>query len=57
MKAGQIMLTLLMLALMACSLFTVSCATQTAKQNARQDGFPEGQWIDLSHDLSSETIY
>jgi kynurenine formamidase len=61
MKARQIMLVLLMVALLACSFLAVACAkqntTQDSKQNAKQNGFPEGQWIDLSYDLSSETIY
>jgi kynurenine formamidase len=33
---------------LAC-LFTVSCT--------KQPGLPSGQWVDLSHDFSSETIY
>jgi kynurenine formamidase len=56
MKARQIMV-----ALLACSFLMVACAkqntTQDSKLNAKQNGFPEGQWIDLSYDLSSETIY
>ena len=31
------------------SLFTMGCT--------KQSGFPSGQWIDLSHDFSAETIY
>jgi kynurenine formamidase len=44
MKARQILL-----ALLSGSLLMSSCA--------KQNGFPKGQWIDLSYDLSSETIY
>lgn len=57
MKARQIMIALLMVALMACTFLAVACAKQNTQQNAKQTGFPEGQWIDLSYDLSSETIY
>lgn len=31
------------------SLFMIGCT--------KQSGFPSGQWVDLSHDFSSETIY
>jgi kynurenine formamidase len=44
MKAGHTLL-----ALLSCCLLTTSCATQ--------EGFPRGQWIDLSYDLSAETVY
>jgi len=33
------------------TLFLVSCATKNSVE------FPKGQWIDLSHDFSDETIY
>ena len=39
-------------ALFICSLFLAACATQQASTD-----FPSGQWIDLSHDFSDQTIY
>src|SRR5215218_4479115 len=33
------------------TLFLVSCATKNSVE------FPKGQWIDLTHDFSEETIY
>ena len=41
-----------MLALIVCSLLFASCTTQQSAS-----GFPAGQWIDLSHDFSDQTIY
>ena len=38
-----------LLALLSCCLLMTSCT--------KQDGFPQGQWIDLSYDLSPETVY
>jgi kynurenine formamidase len=41
-----------MLALIVCSLLFAACTTQQSAS-----GFPAGQWIDLSHDFSDQTIY
>jgi kynurenine formamidase len=40
------------IALVVFSILAVSCAQQQAST-----GFPTGQWIDLSHDFSEDTIY
>ena len=40
------------LALFVCTLFITSCTTQQASTD-----FAAGQWIDLSHDFSDQTIY
>lgn len=45
------MKTNLILLVIACFL-TINCV-----QQPQRAGFPSGQWIDLSHDFSSETIY
>lgn len=42
------MLKIVSLITLAC-LFTAGCT--------KQSGFPSGQWVDLSHDFSSETVY
>lgn len=42
----------LVLFVVLASFLTINCA-----QPQPQAGFPAGQWIDLSHDFSSETIY
>jgi len=38
-------------------LVLAGCAPQQPQQSKQQAGFPAGQWIDLSHDFSDETIY
>ena len=35
----------------------VSCSAVFSSCSSKQPAFPQGEWVDLSHDFSSETIY